>query len=61
MCVLKRASLTDVVDAGKPQRTTCVERGGILSLAFGRVALIGQVQPATRYAPLVYRHAHEYT
>jgi len=59
MCVLKRASLTEC--AGKPQRTTCVERGGILSLAFGRVALIGQVQPATRYAPLVYRHAHEYT
>lgn len=59
MCVLKRASLTEC--AGNPQRTTCVERGGILSLAFGRVALIGQVQPATRYAPLVYRHAHEYT
>jgi hypothetical protein len=28
---------------GNPQRTTCVARGGILSLASGRVALIGQV------------------
>ena len=45
---------------GNPQRTTCVARGGILSLASGRVALIGQVLShyiQYRNQPALAKHA----
>ena len=52
-----RALTRGATHTGNPQRTTCVERGGILSLASGRVALIGQVLPLAAWTEIEQRLA----